>query len=226
MPAAYQDENGKWYKQCSKTKEVFGPVDNKEDLSVWFVKSRYKKDGFHCHSKQTNKQFRQQNKNKIYERVKRYREENKNKLYQQRKKDREKRIHKIKQYNIENKDKIKKQKKQYNQTATGFLTRYKSKAKKRSINFTLTLEWFEQQITKPEFNVCAISGKQFVEANGNPNEPFARSLDRIDSTKGYTPDNVAWVCFRYNSWKCDLSHEEIKMIYEYSSKHNSVSSTT
>ncbi len=208
MPAAYQDENGKWYKQCSTTKQVFGPVDNKEDLSKWFSKNKNELDGFGYLCKQVHNQ-----KNRKYYR------ENPDKM-----KEKEKRYYK------QNAHKIKESKKQcnlsYNQIPARLLKNHKSSAKKRNINFTLTLQWYEQQITKPEFNICAISGKQFVDSNNNHNEPFARSLDRIDSTKGYTPDNVAWVCMRYNLCKSNLSHEEVKMIYEYSSKHNFVSSTT
>lgn len=165
MPAAYQDENGKWYKQCSKTKQIFGPVDNKEDLSEWFYKNQTRVDGF------------------TFE--------------------------------------CKKVKKQYFQTAAGLLAKYKGNAKKRKINFTLTLEWFEEQMTKPEFNVCAISGIKFV-VSDNPNEPFTRSLDRISSTKGYTPDNVRWVCYSHNSWKSDMTVWDIARHLKYSAKANNL----
>ncbi len=50
------------------------------------------------------------------------------------------------------------------------------------------------------------------------NHPFSRSLDRISSTKGYTPDNVRWVCFKYNSWKSDLTLNDVSLIFKYMSK--------
>lgn len=211
MPAAYQDENGKWWKQCSTTKEVFGPVDNKEDLAQWFVKNNEKSDGFAYQCKQVTyklvEQYRKQNADKI----KKYNQENADKIKEIKR-----------QYRKKNPNKIRKYHKKYRQTAAGFFNKYKSSAKQRGINFTLTLEWFEEQMTKPEFNICAISGIQFVDSNGNCNEPFTRSLDRISSTKGYTPDNVRWVCFKYNSWKGNLTLHDIARIFKYTAQSHNV----
>ena len=188
MPAAYQDENGKWYKQCSKTKQIFGPVDNKEDLSEWFSNDKHNSDGFDYRCKKVR-----------YKQLQQYYQENAGKR---------------REYN-------KQYSKQYRLTAAGLFNKYKRNAKQRGINFTLALEWFDEQITKPEFNFCAISGIQFVDSNGNSAEPFSRSLDRISSTKGYTPDNVRWVCFKYNSWKSDLTLEDMARIFKYTAQsHN------
>lgn len=45
------------------------------------------------------------------------------------------------------------------------------------------------------------------------------SLDRIDSLKGYTIDNVQWIHKHINYMKIDLTEQEffhfIKQIYEY-----------
>ena len=186
MPAAYQDENGKWFKKCSTTKQVFGGVDTKEELGQWFDKESIKKDGLRTFCKESQKQKKKQ-----------YRQENLQKL-----KERDK------IYYQNNKDKIK----QRNQTANGMYVLYKKRANRRGINFTLTLEWFEEQSKLPEFNVCSITGTTFVQG---ANHPFSRSLDRIISTKGYTPENVRWICFKLNSFKSDLKLEEIALIVKY-----------
>jgi hypothetical protein len=182
MPAAYQDENGKWWKECSTTKELFGPVDNREALSEWFHISNQELDGFKtsCKSQRSleRKLHYESYKNTASIKSKLWRENNK-------------------------------------ETAGYIYTSKKSSAKKRGINFTLTLEWFEEQLKLPEYNICAISKIKFVDGERNP---FSRSLDRISSTKGYTPDNVRWVCFKYNSWKSDLTLHEVSLIFKYMSE--------
>jgi len=192
MPAAYQDENGKWFKECSAIGQLFGPVDNLEDLSEWFRKGS-KKDGFESSCKEYKKR--------------------KQKLWYENNSDKVK--EKKKQYRENNKDKIKRYGKQYWQSPIGLFSKYKRSARERGINFTLTIEWFKEQTNLPQFEYCAISGIKFI---NEPNHPFSRSLDRISSTKGYTPDNVRWVCFKYNSWKSDLTLNEISLIFKYMSE--------
>ena len=47
---------------------------------------------------------------------------------------------------------------------------------------------------------------------GNPNKP---SIDRVDSSKGYTKDNVVIVSWRVNDLKADASLKELELIHEY-----------
>lgn len=229
MPAAYQDENGKWWKECSTTKQLFGPVDNKEDLSEWFCKHKHKLDGFNTQSKSVhNKNSREYNSlNK--EKVKEYKKSEKaketkkkyNKYYYDKNKEvileyqktwHQKNCEHISKYNLNyrlnNQEKIA----EYRKSARRLYSKYKYSAKRRGINFTLTLEWFEEQMKLPQFNYCAISGETFT---NQPNHPLYRSLDRISSSKGYTPDNVRWVCFKFNSWKGDLTLNDVSLIFKY-----------
>ena len=203
---AYQDESGKWYKQCSTTKQLFGPVDSLEELGEWFRKDKHKKDGFCYICKKIDKQYRQENTDK----AKQYRQENKDKLQQYRKQRYE-----------ENKDEIKQYSRQYWKSAAGLLSHYKKSAKRRGINCTLKEEWFEEQMKLPQFNICAVSGKTFVVVD-EPNHPHSRTLDRISSTKGYTPDNVRWVCRVYNTWKSDLTLKEMFEIAKYMCEHHNL----
>ena len=61
---------------------------------------------------------------------------------------------------------------------------------------SLALSLFEAQGGR-----CALSGLRFdlrIVGNGKARRPFAPSLDRIDSTGGYTRDNVRLVCQAVN----------------------------
>lgn len=65
---------------------------------------------------------------------------------------------------------------------------------------------------------CAISGVEILltKSYGNGSEQTA-SLDRIDSSKGYTKDNIQWVHKRVNIMKMDMTDKEFihwcKLIY-------------
>ena len=84
MPAAYQEQNGKWWKECSSTKQLFGGVDTKEELGEWFCKNNSKTDNFYSACKEVGskryKQYRQENLEKIKERKKQHYQENSEKV--------------------------------------------------------------------------------------------------------------------------------------------------
>ena len=73
---------------------------------------------------------------------------------------------------------------------------YKFGALKRGIPFEITIE--DAQAVWTGF--CALSGIVLDESN--------MSLDRKDSTKGYTKDNIQWVAIKINYMKQELSDEE------------------
>lgn len=59
--------------------------------------------------------------------------------------------------------------------------------------------------------VCALSGLSIGIANtidGDRHGETTASLDRIDSSKGYTKDNVQWVHKWLNMMKCNLSEKQ------------------
>lgn len=41
------------------------------------------------------------------------------------------------------------------------------------------------------------------------------SLDRIDNSKGYTPDNIAVISYKANACKNTMTVEQIKRLHEY-----------
>ncbi len=52
--------------------------------------------------------------------------------------------------------------------------------------------------------LCAVSGQHMTRYKGHGSNHVIGtngSIDRIDSTKGYTPDNVQWVCWTVNRMK-------------------------
>lgn len=90
----------------------------------------------------------------------------------------------------------------YRDSPNGKLTKYKSNAKERGINFNLEFEFFNSLLNLN----CHYCGKE--NANG---------VDRIDSSKDYQTDNVVPCCKTCNQMKMALSYEtflkQIKLIY-------------
>lgn len=84
----------------------------------------------------------------------------------------------------------------------------KSRAARKGIDFEITEEHiltaYEQQS-----GVCAYTGVDLT-MECSTSAPHAASIDRIDSTKGYTPDNVVLCCAVINSMKNDMSVDELK----------------
>lgn len=77
--------------------------------------------------------------------------------------------------------------------------KYKNAAKKRGLNFELTIEFLWDLLIKQNKN-CAITGMPiFLSEAKNGNS--TASLDRIDSSKHYTKDNVQWVHKDINQMK-------------------------
>lgn len=91
------------------------------------------------------------------------------------------------------------------------LNNLKSSAKKRNIPFELTI-WdltnLSFPITCPATNMVLDYHRKIV----GPNSP---SFDRIDSTKGYTIDNIIIVSFQANKMKNDGTIEQLQSISEF-----------
>lgn len=74
----------------------------------------------------------------------------------------------------------------------------------RKINFDISIEEMNELIESQNFK-CALSG---VKIHINSNRDRTASLDRIDSSKGYTKDNCQWVHKVINDLKWDYSQDE------------------
>lgn len=92
---------------------------------------------------------------------------------------------------------------------------YRYGAKRRNLDFNLDIEEFDE-ITKKRCVYCG-------EYSESINEMFC-GLDRIDSNKGYTKDNIVPCCWKCNNMKGALTTQEfskhIKKIYKRGYVHD------
>lgn len=85
------------------------------------------------------------------------------------------------------------------------------RAEKKKLEFDLTEEFIKDLLEVKQNNKCAITGCP-IKVKSKNKESFlyeTASLDRIDSSKGYTKDNVNWVMLGINYMKIDCSVEEL-----------------
>ena len=82
------------------------------------------------------------------------------------------------------------------------------RAKKKGMEFSICLE----DIVIPER--CPLLGIPITKHSTRERHYDAPSLDRIDSSKGYTKENIWVISHRANQIKNDATRDEIKMIYE------------
>ncbi|MDE2097098.1 MAG: hypothetical protein KGL39_07620 [Patescibacteria group bacterium] len=83
----------------------------------------------------------------------------------------------------------------------------RNRAAKKGYEFDLTREWAAATWT----GFCAVSGLPFVFGKQR-RFPFSPSIDRIDSSRGYTQDNCRFVLFAVNSLKGNGTDEEMVKI--------------
>lgn len=94
----------------------------------------------------------------------------------------------------------------YGDIGANVFTRIKRAAEIRDIPFEITIQDIWNLFLKQN-RKCALSGIELKFANNHRDETTA-SLDRIDSSKDYTIDNVQWVHKDINAMKQDLSEIE------------------
>ena len=87
------------------------------------------------------------------------------------------------------------------------------RAKAKGIEFNLSLEDIPEI---PE--ICPIALiPLFIKEYDGTKGPCENSptLDRIDTRKGYVPDNIRVISFRGNRWKADMSIEDMERLLSY-----------
>ena len=98
--------------------------------------------------------------------------------------------------------------KQLNDHLGALLLSCKTRATQYDINFSLTAQCLIEMMNECEWR-CSVSGAPFsFSTYGNTEKrPFAPSIDRTDSSKGYTKDNCRMVCaitnIAMNAWGCE-----------------------
>jgi hypothetical protein len=90
------------------------------------------------------------------------------------------------------------------EVAKKLLNIYQS-AMDRKLEFNLS---FESVKTLLKFQTCYYTGRKFDNEG-----PYARSIDRIDSGKGYIEGNVVSCTVDINGKKSNLSDDEIELLY-------------
>jgi hypothetical protein len=90
-------------------------------------------------------------------------------------------------------------------------SRSKARAKKAGIEFTLTRSGIAD-MTVPI--TCPVLGIPIRMERGKRTDN-SLSIDRIDSSQGYTPDNVVFVSWRVNRLKNDATLQEMRQMVEF-----------
>jgi hypothetical protein len=91
------------------------------------------------------------------------------------------------------------------------LNQLKNSAKKRGIKFNLTTSDIDD-IGIPI--TCPVLGIPLKFHRGRPQDDSI-SFDRIDSTKGYTKENLVIVCYRVNKLKSNATLKEMQSIVRF-----------
>jgi hypothetical protein len=105
----------------------------------------------------------------------------------------------------------------YEDISLSYFNKIKSDSVKRGLTFDVTIEFLWELFLKQN-KKCALSGEDITFGSGTKGvNDRTTSLDRIDSSFGYTENNVQWVTKNVNTMKWDLSQERffelVKKIY-------------
>lgn len=76
------------------------------------------------------------------------------------------------------------------------------------------VEWTKEEVYAIiKDGKCEVTGIEFdLTSNGSiSRNPFTASPDRIDTSKGYTKDNVRWVVFIYNAMRNNFKEEDVQL---------------
>ena len=115
-------------------------------------------------------------------------------------------------WNKENKEKMARYNQEYYRTIPGMASRRRShyladdKEKGFDTAQTITAEWIAENILTASCIYC------------HDNEPYHLGCDRIDESKGHTPDNVVCACPICN-WERSLQKMSVEEFIEYRKTH-------
>lgn len=91
----------------------------------------------------------------------------------------------------------------------GLLHAAQSRAKKRSLPYFLTEMWAAKRWT----GLCEVTGLEFrLGQRGFGPKFWSPSIDKIDASKGYVPENCRFVLWGVNSFKHDATDEDMVLV--------------
>lgn len=96
--------------------------------------------------------------------------------------------------------------------ARKLLNASRARAKRKGLDHDIDLDSFLEVF--PDNMVCPVFGTKMEWGVGG-NGPDSPSIDRIDSSKGYTLDNITVISWRANRLKCDATLSELKQLVNY-----------
>jgi hypothetical protein len=112
----------------------------------------------------------------------------------------------------------------YGDISGQYISEIKCRAKRNNQEFKVTIEQLWEIFLKQE-KKCALSGKLLtfagLRARRKNRELQTASLDRIDSSKGYTIDNVQWIHKDINKMKQEFNQEYFIKLCQEISNYNS-----
>lgn len=90
----------------------------------------------------------------------------------------------------------------------------KGRAKKKQLTFSslLTRGWLRDMLKSQPTCGCCKKLFSYVKTVKGTINPDAPSIDRFDSSKGYTLDNINLICWRCNNLKSDATARELETI--------------
>lgn len=100
-------------------------------------------------------------------------------------------------------------------TEKGFIAQLlhgaKTRAKQKGFEYNLSEDFIQNLLTKIDYK-CQVTGQEMtLDARGHKQKNLRKvSLDRVDSLKGYTEDNVQLVCWAVNLMKNSMTDDEFK----------------
>ena len=95
----------------------------------------------------------------------------------------------------------------------GYITKMVAQARCRARNKGIVFDITSADIVIPV--VCPVLGIPLVLGGGRSTKESCPSIDRVDSSKGYTKDNITIVSWRANKLKSNATLTELKLLYEY-----------
>lgn len=98
-------------------------------------------------------------------------------------------------------------------TARGTAVKLLAQARLRALDGGLAFDLTLDDIVIPA--VCPVLGIPLLLGASRDQKDYSPSLDRIDSRKGYTKDNVVVVSWRANKLKSNATVMELRRLYEY-----------